>query len=69
LFEILINRHLLENETKFREFFRINHEQFNFILPLVEYELTTQPSNKSENPYLIIKLLSLSKFILKPSKN
>jgi hypothetical protein len=38
-FEILINRHLIHNHVKFREYFRINYKQFNFILSLVEEKL------------------------------
>jgi hypothetical protein len=59
-FEILINRHLLENETKFREFFRINYEQFNFILSLVEFELTKEPSNRVKNPISAAEKLAIT---------
>jgi len=49
-FEILINRHLINNHNKFREYFRINYEQFNFLLTLVEEKLTLQPSNRIKKP-------------------
>jgi len=39
-FEILINRHLSNDETKFREFFRVNKIQFDYLLSLVEVELS-----------------------------
>jgi len=59
-FEILINRHLFENETKFREFFRINHNQFNFILSLVEFDLTKQPSNRVKTPISASEKLAIT---------
>jgi len=49
-FEILINKHLKNNEIKFRDFFQINHDQFEFLLLLVEKELTVQPSNGVRKP-------------------
>lgn len=33
-FEILIKRHLIRNETKFRQFFHVNKNQFNYLLYL-----------------------------------
>ncbi|KAL4153924.1 hypothetical protein QTP88_001757 [Uroleucon formosanum] len=48
--EILIKRHLINNHNKFREYFRINYEQFNFLLTLVEEKLTLQPSNRIKKP-------------------
>jgi len=35
-FNQLIEGHLFKNEIKFREFFRVNREQFYFILSLVK---------------------------------
>jgi hypothetical protein len=35
-FEILVNRHLIHDDKKFREFFRLNIDQFNYILQLIE---------------------------------
>ncbi|XP_050547894.1 uncharacterized protein LOC126909504 [Daktulosphaira vitifoliae] len=49
-FEILINRHLTSNHVRFREYFRINYEQFNFLLSLVEEKLTLPPNNRIKNP-------------------
>ncbi|KAF0715451.1 protein ANTAGONIST OF LIKE HETEROCHROMATIN PROTEIN 1-like [Aphis craccivora] len=42
--EILINGHLKNNEIKFREFFRLNRNQFDFILNLVTDDLTLNPT-------------------------
>jgi len=39
-FEVLVNRHLTNNDIKFRQFLRVNSEQFIFLLSLVKNELT-----------------------------
>ena len=51
-FEILINRHLMGNQVKFREYFRISYEQFNFLLSLVEEKLYVVANNRVKNPIL-----------------
>lgn len=40
LYKILIQEHLNYNDDKFREFCRFNKRQFNFILSLVDEELS-----------------------------
>ncbi|VVC43559.1 Hypothetical protein CINCED_3A017743 [Cinara cedri] len=40
----LINGHLKNNEIKFREFFRINRNQFDFILNLIRDDLALNPT-------------------------
>jgi len=59
-FEKLINRHLINNRNKFREYFRINYEQFNFLLTLVEEKLTLQPSNRIKKPITPAEKLSVT---------
>jgi len=59
-FEILINRHLMSNQVKFREYFRINYEQFNFLLSLVENNLYVEPSNRVKNPILPAEKLAVT---------
>lgn len=49
-YEVLINRHLKNNNIKFREFFRVNIQQFDFLLPMVENEITLSPSNRNKKP-------------------
>lgn len=39
-FNILIRTHLTADEEKFRQFFRLNQNQFNFVLKLVDGDLT-----------------------------
>jgi len=59
-FEILISRHLIRNETKFREFFRVNRQQFDYLLSLVTFELTKPPSNRVKKPITTAEKLSLT---------
>jgi len=59
-FNILINRHLFENDIKFREFFRINREQFNFLLSLIEVELTKLPSMRVKDPISAAEKLAIT---------
>lgn len=59
-FNILINRHLFENDIKFREFFRINHEEFNFLLSLIEVELTKLPSMRVKDPISAAEKLAIT---------
>jgi len=49
-FKVLINSHLRENKNKFREFFRLNYDQFHFILALVKDDITLPASNRIKNP-------------------
>lgn len=49
-FKKLIEGHLFNNEVKFREFFRVNREQFNFILSLVKDDLTKEPTMRVPVP-------------------
>jgi len=49
-FSILIEKHLWRDETKFREFFRLSWDQFNYVLNLVEEDIKTNPSIKIRKP-------------------
>lgn len=48
--QILINGHLRKDEKKFREFFRLNRSQFDYILSLIEENLTTAPTTFVPKP-------------------
>lgn len=66
VFEILVNRHLNKNETKFREFFRINYKQFDFLVSLIEVELCKEPSNRIKKPISVAEKLALTlRYLLK----
>lgn len=47
---ILIKNHLNDNETKFKEFFRISRFQFNYILNLIQDDIKLKPCNRVRDP-------------------
>lgn len=59
-FKQLIEGHLFNNDTKFREFFRINKEQFYFILSLVKKDLTKEPTMRVPEPISADEKLALT---------
>lgn len=49
-FLLLIEKHLKMDDEKFRAFFRLNKDQFNFILDLVYVDLKKQSTNYVKTP-------------------
>ncbi|CAI6370763.1 unnamed protein product [Macrosiphum euphorbiae] len=49
-FKNLIGGHLINDDEKFREFFRLNRKQFNFILSLVQEKMTKKPTLRVPEP-------------------
>lgn len=49
-FNILINRHLKDNDTKFKEYFRMTPHLFNEVLLEIEGDLKKNPSIRYKNP-------------------
>lgn len=49
-FQILIMKHLKDNNTKFIEYFRVNQEQFKHIVELVREYITKMPSKRHPKP-------------------
>lgn len=47
---ILINRHLINDEEKFRLFFRLNVNQFNYVLSMIEAVVKREPYNRVRKP-------------------
>lgn len=47
---ILIQRHLLKDDSVFRKFFRLNIDQFNYILSLIEHDLIGQSCGNVKQP-------------------
>lgn len=43
--EVLVNRHLRADDKKFKEYFRLSIEIFDFVLRHVERDITCAPSN------------------------
>lgn len=50
VYEVLINRHLVDNDTKFKEYFRLSPTLFSKILEGIESELIVQPSPRYPKP-------------------
>jgi len=59
-FKQLIEGHLFNNDIKFREFFRINKEQFYFILSLVKKDLTKESTMRVPEPISVDEKLALT---------
>jgi hypothetical protein len=49
-YDILIRRHLLDNETKFKRFFRVSRDQFFYLVNLIESDFKINPSNRDPRP-------------------
>lgn len=49
-FEVLIKGHLQDNKHKFREFFRLNYDQFIFTLSFIKDDISLPPSNRVKKP-------------------
>ena len=47
---LLIENHLKDNETKFKEFFRVSRHQFNYVLELIKGDLSMRPYNRVKDP-------------------
>ncbi|KAK9738866.1 hypothetical protein QE152_g9459 [Popillia japonica] len=49
-YEILIIRHLVPNDTKFKEYFRLSPELFHYVLNFIEEDIISRPSNRIKKP-------------------
>ncbi|KAI4455494.1 madf domain transcription factor [Holotrichia oblita] len=49
-FKVLIHRHLLDDEVKFKQYFRVTRQQFSFLLDLVKKDLNVEPCNRVRHP-------------------
>lgn len=49
-FEILVRRHLLSNEDKFREYFRLTPQLFDYVLHHIRNDLSYKPYNRHTKP-------------------
>jgi len=59
-YSILIEKHLFEDEQKFREFFRLSWDQFNFVLNIIEEDIKTNPYNRVKQPITPAEKLSIT---------
>ncbi|KAL4090053.1 hypothetical protein QTP88_024958 [Uroleucon formosanum] len=49
-FSVLIKKHLFRDVKKFREFFRLSLEQFNYVLNLIEDDIKLNQCNRVKEP-------------------
>lgn len=59
-YSTLINRHLLKDDKKFREFFRLSVPQFNFVLDLLKDDLKKSSTNCVPYPITSDEKLALT---------
>lgn len=50
VYQLLINRHLIDNDTKFKEYFRLTPHLFAKILTGIENEIRMKPSIRYPKP-------------------
>lgn len=60
IFKILINNHLVDEEQRFKSYFRVTREMFACILNLVEGDLTTASYNRVKTPITAAEKLALT---------
>jgi hypothetical protein len=49
-YEILIVRHLVPNDTKFKEYLRLSQELFHYVLNFVKEDIALKLSNRIKKP-------------------
>lgn len=59
-FKLLINSHLIDEEEKFRRYFRLSRERFAYVLNLVEEELRISSCNRVKIPITPAEKLALT---------
>jgi len=59
-FNILVERRLIDNETRFRAYFRVSFELFNYILNYIKDDIRRRPSNRIKKPISPEEKLSLT---------
>jgi hypothetical protein len=46
-YDILIRRHLLDNETKFKSFFRVSRDQFFYLMNFIQSKATSKSTQRT----------------------
>lgn len=59
-YKILIKNHLEADNEKFRGFFRLNKDQFDFVLTLIDEDIRKQPTNTVKVPISSKEKLALT---------
>ncbi|KAK9710491.1 hypothetical protein QE152_g25987 [Popillia japonica] len=49
VFKILVQKHLIDNETKFKQYFRVTRDQFFNLLDLIKNDLHVNPTNRVQD--------------------
>lgn len=49
-YQILVCRHLFNNENKFREYLRLTPILFDYVLNYIKEDITLKPTNRIPNP-------------------
>lgn len=49
-FKVLVERHLKENDSQFREYFRLTPYEFNEVLSSIRVDIDPMPTNFINNP-------------------
>lgn len=49
-YNILVERRLIDNEYRFRAYFRVSFELFNYILDYIKDDIRRDPSNRVKRP-------------------
>lgn len=49
-YNILVERRLIDNEIRFRAYFRVSFELFNYILDYIKDDIRRSPSNRVKRP-------------------
>lgn len=59
-FKILINSHLIDEEEKFKRYFRLTRERFAYVLNLIEEDLEISSCNRVKLPITPAEKLALT---------
>lgn len=59
-YNTLIRRRLVDNETRFKSYFRVSFELFNYILNSIKEDKRRRPSNRVKRPISPEEKLSLT---------
>ncbi len=60
IFNNLINSHLIDEEERFQQYFRLTRERFSFVLNLIEEDVTTSSCNRVKEPITAAEKLALT---------
>lgn len=59
-YSTLIMRHLIDNETKFKEYFPLTPSLFNDVVNCIKHDIKYKPCNRHLNPLSVNEKLSIT---------